>query len=181
MRAIERRSVVSLLLFLATAAALASARDATAQTGPYSYYAVSPCRIYDTRGPAAPYQSAAGNGGGVVYSATIRSFVIRGYCGVPTNAAAVSLNLTIVTPTAGAGDLRISPYPGAFPLVATSAYVRNDTIANGAIVPLGTVTTPGTDPDFQILGAGCDVIGGVYTCTSTFTYHFIVDVNGYFQ
>ena len=113
-------------------------------------------------------------------SATVRAFRLRGLCGIPTTASAVSLNLTIVNPTALAGDLRIAPFPGAFPDVSTSNYYQNETIANGAIVPLGAVAVPGTDPDFQILGAGCGVIGGVYTCTNTFAYHFLIDVNGYF-
>lgn len=168
----------------ALAAALFLPSLAEAQAGPYEYFAVSPCRVYDTRGPAAPFQSAAGNGGGVINSATIRPFQIRSFCGVPNTATAVSLNLTIVTPTAPGGDLRIAPYPGAFPLVATSAYYQNETISNGAIVPLGGTAAGGgtfTGQDMQVLGAGCGVIGGVFQCTNTFTYHLLIDVTGYFQ
>lgn len=156
----------------AFAAAVLSAGLAEAQAGPYQYYAVSPCRVYDTR---TGLPSAGGTGGGIINTATIRSFRLRSLCGIPTNATAVSLNLTVVTPTAPQGDLRIAPYPGTFPDVSTSNFVQNETIANGAIVPLGTVTTPGTDPDFQVLGAGC------FPCSSSYTYHLLIDVNGYFR
>lgn len=161
----------------ALAAVALSSGVAEAQAGPYQYYAVSPCRVYDTRG----LPSAGGAGGGIIFSATVRTFVLRGLCGIPTDATAVSLNLTIVTPNASGGDLRIAPFPGTFPDVSTSNYYQNETIANGAIVPLGTVATPGTNPDFQVLGAGCAVIGGVFQCPNTFTYHLLIDVNGYFR
>ena len=167
--------------FGALAAAALISGLAEAQAGPYQYYAVSPCRIYDTR---TGLPSAAGTGGGIINSATIRSFQIRGFCGVPNTAAGVSLNLTIVTPSAPAGDLRIAPFPGTFPVVATSAYYQNETISNGAILPLGGTAAGGgtfTGLDMQVLGAGCGVVGGVYQCTNTYTYHLLIDVNGYFQ
>ncbi len=165
------------LVLAGAAIAILSSAAAYAQSGPYQYYAVSPCRAYDTRG----LTSAGGTGGGIIYSATVRSFRLRGLCGIPTTASAVSLNLTVVQPNANQGDLRIAPYPGTFPNVSTSNYYTNDVIANGAIVPLGTVASPGTDPDFQVLGAGCGVVSGVYQCTNTFTYHLLIDVTGYFQ
>lgn len=162
----------------ALAAVVLSSGLAEAQAGPYQYYAVSPCRVYDTR---TGLPSAGGTGGGILNSATIRTFRLRNLCGIPNTATAVSLNLTIVTPNAPGGDLRIAPFPGTFPDVSTSNYYQNETIANGAIVPLGTVAAPGTDPDFQVLGAGCGVIGGIFQCPNTFTYHLLIDVNGYFQ
>ncbi len=174
----SRTRFLSLALAAAALACAILPSSAEAQSGPFQYYAVTPCRVYDTR-TGAP--SAGGTGGGLIFSATVRSFVLRGLCGIPTGASAVSLNLTIVTPNAEGGDLRIAPFPGSFPAVSTINYYQNETIANGAIVPLGTVTTPGTDPDFQILGAGCGVISSVYQCTNTFTYHLLVDVTGYFQ
>lgn len=160
------------------AAALFLPGLAEAQAGPYEFFAITPCRVYDTR---TGLPSAGGTGGGIINSATVRSFVLRGLCGIPTDATAVSLNLTIVTPNAQQGDLRIAPFPGAFPEVSTTNYYQNETIANGAIVPLGTVASPGTNPDFQVLGAGCAVIGGVFQCPNTFTYHLLIDVNGYFR
>lgn len=171
-------TLVRNLGLLAAAAALFAPGIAEAQAGPYQYYAVTPCRVYDTRAGAP---SAGGTGGGILNSATIRTFRLRGLCGIPVGATAVSLNLTIVTPNAPGGDLRIAPYPGTFPDVSTSNYYQNETIANGAIVPLGTVAAPGTDLDFQVLGAGCGVIGGVFQCPNTYTFHLLIDVTGYFQ
>jgi hypothetical protein len=141
-----------------------------AEAQPYQYFAVSPCRAYDTRDP-----NPAINGGGAINSATIRSFLLKTKCGIPQGAAAVSLNLTITQPSAPAGDLRIAPTGVAFPDVSTLNYVQNDTIANGAIVPLGNVSAG--QNDFQVLGAGC---AGA-TCSSAYTYHLIIDVTGYFQ
>ena len=181
MRTAPSRSIISVLLFVGTAAVLAQPFTAEAQAGPFQYYAVSPCRIYDTR---SGQPSAAGTGGGTLFSATIRSFTIRSYCGVPANASAVSLNLTIVNPTAPGGDLRVAPYPGSFPNVSTTNYYQNETIANGAIVPLGGTSAGGgtfTGPDFQVLGAGCGVISGTFQCLSTFTFDLLIDVTGYFQ
>ncbi len=154
---------------LAAAALLSGVVEA--QSGPYQYYAVSPCRVYDTR---TGLPSAGGTGGGIINTATIRSFALRNLCGIPADATAVSLNLTVVTPNAPQGDLRIAPFPGTFPEVSTSNFLQNETIANGAIVPLGTGVTPG-NPDFQVLGAGC------FPCSNTFTYHLLIDVNGYFR
>src|SRR5512140_1609317 len=87
--------------------AVLSAGFAEAQSGPYQYYAVTPCRAYDTR-PGLP--SAGGEGGGIMHTATPRNFRMRGFCGVPSTAAAVSVNLTVTNPQASQGDLRVAPY-----------------------------------------------------------------------
>jgi hypothetical protein len=167
---VSKKLVSSLALTLAALAvtALVSPR-ADAQTG-YQYFAVSPCRAYDTRSTGVPP-----NGGGIINSATVRTFLLKNQCGVPQSAVAVSLNLTITQPSAPGGDLRIAPFPGTFPNVSTLNYVQNDTIANGAIVPLGNPAAG--QPDFQVLGAGC---AGA-SCSSAYTYHLIIDVTGYFQ
>lgn len=154
----------------AFAAAVLSSGLAEAQAGPYQYYAVTPCRVYDTR-PGMP--SAGGENGGIMLTATPRSFRMRGFCGIPNTAAAVSVNLTITNPQAAQGDLRVAPFPGAFPAQSTSNYYAGETVANGAIVPLGTVD-PGTGPDIQIDAAGAPF-------TQTWTYHLLIDVTGYFQ
>lgn len=143
---------------------------AEAQAGPYQYYAITPCRVYDTR---TGLPSAGGTNGGIMLTATPRSFRMRGLCGVPSTAAAVSVNLTVTEPQASQGDLRVAPYPGDFPAQSTSNYYAGETVANGAIVPLGTVN-PGTDPDIQIDAAGAPF-------TQKWTYHLLIDVNGYFQ
>ena len=98
---------------------------------------------------------------------------MRNLCGIPTTAAAVSVNLTVTNPQAVQGDLRVAPYPGAFPAQSTSNYYAGETVANGAIVPLGTVN-PGTGADIQIDAAGAPF-------TQPWSYHLLIDVNGYFQ
>lgn len=163
-----RRLVRALALALPFVAAGAFSRPAEAQA--YQYFAVTPCRAYDTRS-ANPVIA----GGGAINSATVRTFLLKGHCGIPQGAAAVSLNLTITQPNAPAGDLRIAPNPGAFPNVSTINYLAGDSIANGAITPLGNPAVG--QPDFQVLGAGCGASG----CLSTYTYHLLIDVTGYFQ
>lgn len=170
MRATNPKSIVSALLFVGTAAVLAHPYAAYAQVGPYQYYAVTPCRAYDTR---TGQPSAAGDGSGIVTAGTTRTFRMRGFCGIPTSASAISGNFTIVNPTAIQGDLRLAPYPGTFPTVSTSNYYQGEVVANGAIVPLGTVN-PGSGDDLQVIGAG-------YPFTQAWTFHLLIDITGYFQ
>jgi hypothetical protein len=157
--------------FMLLAAAMMFARVAGAQG--LQYLSVSPCRAYDTRSNGVTPNPP--NGGGAINAATIRTFLLKNQCLIPQTAVAVSLNLTITQPTAPGGDLRIAPFPGTFPNVSTLNFVQNDTLANGAIVPLGNPAQG--QPDFQVLGAGC---AGA-SCSSSYTYHLIIDVTGYFQ
>lgn len=166
---VSKRLVSSLVLSLVVLAGTALVSE-KAEAQPFQYFAVSPCRAYDTRS-SNPVMA----GGGAINSATIRSFQLKTKCGVPQDAAAVSLNLTITQPSAPAGDLRIAPTGVAFPDVSTLNYAQNDTLANGAIGPLGNPAAG--QPDFQVLGAGC--AGAI--CSSAFTYHLIIDITGYFK
>jgi hypothetical protein len=145
------------VLFVAsvTAAGLA-ARPAHAQTG-LQYYAVTPCRAVDTRSGF----------GGTVQASVFRGFTMKGVCGVPSTAKAVSLNLTIVGPSAD-GFFSLWPYGGPFPTVATINFAAGEpAIANGAIVPLATGTP--------------DLYGGYGTANGQGTTQAIMDVTGYFQ
>jgi hypothetical protein len=180
MRIAPSRSIISALLFVGTAAVLAQPFTAEAQVGPYQYYALTPCRVYDTR-PGQPSQGGASTG--AIAQGEVRPFKIRGYCSVPASAAAVSVNLTIVNPTAS-GDLRIAPYAAGavgdpnsfFPGVSTLNYVYNDVLANGAIVPLtatGSLVIP-QNYDFMVLAGMC--------CAPTpWNFNLLIDVTGYFQ
>ena len=96
-----------------------------------------------------------------------RGFTIKGVCGVPATAKAVSLNLTVVTPTAD-GFFSMWPFGGAFPVVSTINFVAGEpAIANGAIVPLA---------------AGTPDLNGVYgIAVGSATTHALMDVTGYFQ
>src|SRR5450830_31681 len=124
----NRRLVSALALALPFVAAGAFLRPANAQAQGLQYFAVTPCRAADTR---------FGNGG-TIQASIFRGFTIKGVCGVPTTAKAVSLNLTIVTPTAD-GFYSLWPYGGPFPVVSTINFIAGEpAIANGAIVPLAS-------------------------------------------
>jgi hypothetical protein len=136
--------------------------DAAAQAGPYQFYALTPCRVVDTRS-ATPSL----NQGGIVNVAVNRSFTIQGRCGVPAGAKAVTLNLTVTQPTQG-GFISLFPAgPLPTPLVSTINFLTGEpAIANGAIVPLKATT-----PD----------LGLIYgSSAGAWTTHVIVDVTGYF-
>lgn len=141
---------------MALAALVAIAPAAEAQTG-LQYYAVTPCRAYDSRqGTPNPLPAA-----------TQRDVTIKGVCGVPSTAKAVSLNATIVAPTVD-GFFSMWPTGGTFPLVSTLNFLANEpALANGAIVP---VKNPGT-PDLAI----------AYGTTGGGQTHVVLDVTGYFQ
>jgi hypothetical protein len=125
-----------------------------AVTSPLPFIGLAPCRIADTRNPAGPYGAPA------LAAGVPRNFTLTGQCGIPTAAAAASLNVT-VTNTQGPGFILIYPQGGSQPTVSTLNYVAGQTIANAAVVPLGT-------------GGGITVIAGVSGTD------LIVDANGYY-
>jgi hypothetical protein len=132
--------------------------------GPFSLFSVSPCRIVDTRNPPGP------TGGPALAANTARNFPITGFCGVPSSATAVVMNITVTQPT-DFGDLRISPAGAPVPLASAINWVASDfAVANGAIVPMGS------DGSGNNVTVTCDMHIG-----STGHVHFIVDVTGYFQ
>jgi hypothetical protein len=152
MRSLTRLLLIMSLLSIACVAAYG-------QSGPYQYYALNPCRVIDTRW-------ANGTDGGPVlagYPAT-RDFVIRGYCGVPSTAKAVTANITIASPTADSW-LALWPAATGWPGNSTINFRTTDpALANGAIL---TLSTSGA-MDITVLNAAGNV-------------HMILDVTGYFQ
>jgi hypothetical protein len=88
---------------------------------------------------------------------------MAGRCGIPTEADAVAINVTVTGPTA-LGHLTIYASGLPLPSASTINYRAGQTRANNAIVRPGT-------------GDSIDV-----TCAqSTGTTHFIIDVVGYFR
>ena len=77
-----------------------AATDADTLDG-LAYYTVVPCRVVDTRG-GAPV------GGPVLQAQETRAFAIAGHCGIPADAKAVSINMTVTAPTA-LGHVRLFP------------------------------------------------------------------------
>jgi hypothetical protein len=121
------------------------------------FFTLTPCRVLDTRNAAGPYGAPALGAG------LTRLFKLAGQCGIPTAAAAVSANLTVVPGAAGL----LSLYPGnAFPLGTSSVnFGPGQVRATNSILELATDGT-GT----------VGVLNGAATSTQV-----VLDVNGYFQ
>jgi hypothetical protein len=131
-------------------------------TPPLPFVALNPCRLVDTRGNGF----TGSYGPPALVAGVPRSFVLTGRCGISATAQAVSLNVT-VTNTQGPGHIVIYPTGGAQPTVSTLNYVGGQTIANAAVVPLGTggaitVVAGVSGTDF-ILDTNGDYRGGVVT------------------
>lgn len=122
-----------------------------------TFHPLAPCRVVDTR-PDTGFTGQF-NGPALVANTARPINLAAGSCGIPAQAIAVSLNIT-VTQTQGPGDLRVYPAPGSAPLVSTLNYLAGQTIANAAVVPLGA--------------------DGVTFLAAVSGTHLIVDVNGYF-
>jgi glucose/arabinose dehydrogenase len=117
------------------------------------YYTVAPCRLLDTRQPTGQPALAAGQ---------IRTIQVVGHCAVPSNAAAVSLNIAVVAPTAP-GFLELFSAGSVLPPASSLNYVAGQTRANNGIFALSM--------DGQV-----DIFLGQASGTS----NVIVDVTGYF-
>ena len=125
-------------------------------TSPLPFIGLAPCRLADTRGNGF----AGAYGPPSLTAGAPRSFTLTGQCGIPASATAVSLNVT-VDRTTGPGFILIYPQGGTQPLVSTVNYAAGQTIANAAIVPLGS--------------GGITVIAGVSGTD------LVLDTNGYFS
>jgi hypothetical protein len=69
---------------------------------------------------------------------TARSFAVAGNCGVPANATAYSLNVTVVPRTGALGFLTTWPTGQTQPLASTLNSPEGEVVANAALVPAGT-------------------------------------------
>ncbi|MBI4905352.1 MAG: carboxypeptidase regulatory-like domain-containing protein [Acidobacteria bacterium] len=118
-------------------------------TGSLKFYPAAPCRVADTRAGQGPI--AAGG--------TTRQFQVAGVCGIPANAQAFSLNVT-VAPSEPLAYLNLWPAGQSQPLTSTLSSPRARVLANAAIVKAGA--------------------GGAVSVFVTNTTHVILDVNGYF-
>ena len=144
-------------LALLTVLTAVLAIPAFAQSGPFQYFPLSPCRAVDTRGATST------NGGPALNTNTTRNFTIRGLCGVPTTAKAVSLNVTVTQATQSSW-LAVWPSGQTRPIVSMINFEPSDpALANGIIVGLST-----SAQDLSVYNSS----GAV---------HVIIDVTGYFQ
>ncbi len=99
--------------------------------GPLDFYTVAPCRLLDTRDPSGPY------GGPAVPPGSQRVIAAAGRCGVPGDARAVAVNVTVVDPAA-AGDLRFFPGNAEAPNTSAINFGPGATRANNAILMLAS-------------------------------------------
>ncbi|HEV8232579.1 MAG TPA: S8 family serine peptidase [Thermoanaerobaculia bacterium] len=122
-----------------------------------SFYTVAPCRIADTRDAAGP------RGGPSLLTGTSRNFPLAGVCGIPPTAAAVAVNITVVSP-ASDGHLTVYPAAGTIPLASVINFRSGIVRANNAIVSLGASGQ---------LAFSCVMISG--------STDLVLDVTGYFE
>jgi len=127
------------------------------QTGGSSYVPIPPVRVLDTRpayqiGLSGPFQAN-----------TPRTFAVGGSFGVPSNAIAVTGNVTVVNQTA-AGYVSVTPTAVANPRSSTVNFPLGDTRANNLTVTLA--------PNGKL--------AAVYKAPAGKTTHLVVDVTGYF-
>ena len=106
---------------------------------------IAPSRLWDSRDGAKPL------------AGSVRELVVLGQAGVPSDATAVVLNVTVDRPD-GSGFVTVFPCGGDLPVASNVNYVQDQTVANAVTVAVGVV------------GRVC-----VYTSTAT---HLIVDVSG---
>jgi hypothetical protein len=123
---------------------------------PAGFYPVTPCRVVDTRNATGPY------GAPPLAAGASRSFVIGGQCGVPLDAAAVALNVTVTAPTEN-GSLTLLPGSGPAPETAAIHFAAGRTRANN--VTMGLAEGALSVLDRQAAG----------------TVELILDVSGYYR
>ncbi len=112
---------------------------------------VTPCRLVDTRQNGDPLQ------GGVAQTFAVPQL---GGCGIPADAAAYALNVTVV-PQGRLGYLTIWPTGQDQPVVSTMNSLDGRTKANAAIVAGG--------------------YEGMVSVFASNTTNLVLDINGYFQ
>jgi hypothetical protein len=125
-----------------------------AVTSPLPFIGLAPCRIVDTRGNGAPITGGMFTGG-----SDVRNYAVAGICGIPGSAQALSLNFTVVGPTAP-GFLVSWPTGGAVPPVSILNFNAADVRNNAAVVPTNSSVS--------------------FTVNVSAPTHVIIDVNGYY-
>jgi hypothetical protein len=123
-----------------------------------AYYTLAPCRVVDTRAPAGLLGAPSLQAGGT------RTLPIAGTCGIPADASAVALNVT-VTNASSAGFVSIVP-SGLPHDLSTISFAAGATRANLATV--------------SVVGVPSGSIDATAVMTSG-TVDLVVDVSGYYR
>jgi Bacterial Ig-like domain (group 3) len=133
---------------------------AAAAQPPLQFVPITPCRVVDTRNALGPL------GGPPLASGQTRNFAIpQGACGIPTTAAAYSLNVTAV-PNGPLGYITVWPTGVIMPTVSLLNSFDGRVKANAAIVPAGT-------------GGAVSVFATGFNTSATVT-NIVLDIDGYF-
>ena len=122
--------------------------------GNATYTTLTPCRVFDTRGPS---------GGPALAPNATRVFAVGGKCGVPADAVSVTANVTAVSPGAG-GSLQAGP-AGIGLSVSLISFDANRTRADGTL----------------LLIAGSPAGSVQMTNLSAAPLDVVLDVSGYFR
>ncbi|MBL8115796.1 MAG: DUF11 domain-containing protein [Acidobacteria bacterium] len=126
---------------------------------PTQLYTLVPCRLVDTRGAVGPY------GGPALSANQTRTFALSGNCGIPADAVALSLNLTVLNATTG-GEIVLAPAGISTPGTSASSFRAGSTRANNTLMPVNG----------QPLGSL-----SVTAKIPSGTVEVVIDVNGYFK
>jgi uncharacterized repeat protein (TIGR01451 family) len=119
-----------------------------------AFYPVTPCRIADTRNSTGTF------GGPSLAGGVARAFPVpSSNCGIPADAQAYALNMTVV-PRSALGFLSTWPAGSQQPLVSTLNALTGAVTSNAAIVPAG--------------------VNGAISVYASETTDLIIDINGYF-
>lgn len=127
------------------------------------YTMITPCRIADTRvavGALSGNVARHFNSDGVNFTAQGGSAT---NCGIPANTAAVVMNVTVVNPVNGPGNIKLFPYGVTPPTTASVNFAKSQIVGNEVIVK-------------QTIGQPFD-----FTAISNFGTHVVIDVAGYFM
>jgi PKD repeat protein len=123
-----------------------------------SFYTVTPCRLLDTRSSSS------------LASGTKLTFPVAGIsafaCGIPATAKALSINVTVVSPT-GSGFISVFPGNYPVPVASTINFSAGQTRTNNAILPISSDTSGTLSAQPLVTGNG--------------NVQLVVDVNGYFM
>jgi large repetitive protein len=146
----------------------------TVGTTGYRFFAVSPCRIIDTRSTSTPFLAPSilaaftVNSGGTTFNYSPQGGSATG-CAIPTDAKAVFFNFVAVAPT-GSGFFQAWPFGSPIP----TASVLNYTSFPGLNIA-NSIALPTCDPSL----ATCTKDLNVQANQSTI--QLVVDVVGYFK
>ena len=129
-----------------------------AGAGPAKFFALGPCRLYDTRNSPPAVDAAAPS----LSALESRRFSPSARCGIPSTARALSVNVTAVD-ASGGGELVLYPGNETAPVATMVAYTPGRARACAAIV------RPAPDGTISVQNRGNGPVD------------FILDVNGWFE